>query len=72
MAYAAIPRIAGLSEPLRGEVQSAFADALQVVWRVHLIMGAIGLAFSLAMRGLPLHDQTDEKWDAEQQQHNAA
>ncbi|TFY50609.1 hypothetical protein EVJ58_g10974 [Rhodofomes roseus] len=63
VAYTAISRITGLSEPLWAQVQNAFADALvvTVVWRAHLIMGATGLAFSLAMRGLPLHDQTNEQ-----------
>ncbi|CCL98538.1 uncharacterized protein FIBRA_00537 [Fibroporia radiculosa] len=64
IAYSAIPHIRDLSEPLRGEVQTAFADSLAVVWRVYLIISAVAFVASLLMRGLPLHTETDKDWDA--------
>ncbi|KAI0935572.1 hypothetical protein AcV5_003966 [Taiwanofungus camphoratus] len=63
VAYAAIPEIAGLAEPLRSQVREAFAGSLAVVWRVQLILGGVGMLSSLFMEGLPLHTQTDTQWD---------
>lgn len=64
LAYAAIPTISSLPRPLQVEVQNAFATSLDVVWRVQLIISAVGMLASLFMRSLPLHTETDRKWDA--------
>ncbi|PCH33069.1 MFS multidrug transporter [Wolfiporia cocos MD-104 SS10] len=68
VAYAAIPAIPTLPAALRTEVRDAFAGSIAVLWRVQLIIGAVGAVASLAMRGLPLHTQTDQQWDAEEEQ----
>ncbi|KAJ7242380.1 major facilitator superfamily domain-containing protein [Mycena haematopus] len=46
LAYALIPRIAGLPLSLRGEVQTAFAEALGVVWQQLQALGLIIIANS--------------------------
>jgi len=55
IAYAIIPNIPSLEEPLKSDVQAAFADGLVVFWQV--LIGAAGLGFLLCffMKGLPLH-----------------
>lgn len=62
IAYSVIPRIPSLEEPLKTQVQTAFAESLQVVWQVLVGIAGGGLLLSLAMKPLPLHTQVDEKW----------
>ncbi|EIM89050.1 MFS general substrate transporter [Stereum hirsutum FP-91666 SS1] len=62
IAYAAIPVIGDLSEPLRSQVRVAFADGLIVFWEVLIGIVGLGLLASLAMRHHPLHTKTDEDW----------
>ncbi|KAJ7250496.1 major facilitator superfamily domain-containing protein [Mycena haematopus] len=61
-AYSIIPLIRTLPEPLKGQIQVAFADSLRVVWQVLLGVSGAGLLVSLAMEGLPLHTSVDKKW----------
>ncbi|KAL0952492.1 hypothetical protein HGRIS_006755 [Hohenbuehelia grisea] len=78
LAFAAIPAIKLLDEPLRSEVRQAFSDSLRVVWLVLIGIAGAGLLVSLAMNALPLHTNVDEAWklddpaagnkDAEKQQ----
>lgn len=65
IAYAIIPVIPELEEPLRSEIRTAFAGSLTVVWQVMAGIAGIGLLSSLFMKGLPLHTQTDENWGME-------
>ena len=62
IAYALIPQIPTLPEPLKSDVQDAFAGSLQVVWKVLIGVGGIGFLSSLFMAGLPLHNALDEDW----------
>lgn len=62
IAYAIIPMIQTLEEPLRSEVRAAFADSLSVMWQVMVGIAGIGLLSSLFMKGLPLHTKVDESW----------
>jgi hypothetical protein len=62
LAYAAIPLINGLPEPVRSEVRRAFAESIKVVWYVMAGIAGIGLLASLAMKGLPLHTSVNEEW----------
>lgn len=66
IAYQSIPKIRTLQEPLKTQIQAAFADSVAVVWRVTIGIASIGILASLFMRGLPLHTQVDEKWGLEQ------
>ncbi|KAJ3557853.1 hypothetical protein NM688_g1245 [Phlebia brevispora] len=68
IAYSAIPVIHALPEPELGEVREAFASSLAVIWQVMIGIGGIGCLASLAMKGLPLHTNVDEKWGMEEKQ----
>jgi len=61
-AYSAIPLIATLSEPLRTQVRTAFADSIRVIWLVLIPFGGIGLITALGMKALKLETMTDEHW----------
>lgn len=62
LAYAFIPIIADLKEPLRNEVRVAFADSIRVIWQVFTGIASIGLLSSFSMKALPLHTQVDDRW----------
>ncbi|KAI0772152.1 Mfs1.2 [Irpex lacteus] len=66
LAYASIPAIASLEEPLRSEVRNAFAESLRVIWQVLIGIAAMGMLSSLMMKALPLHTQVDERWGIEE------
>lgn len=67
VAYATIPAIADLPEPLRTEVREAFAVSLKVVWEVLLAIGGLGFVSSLFMKAVPLHSAVDDQWRLQQQ-----
>jgi hypothetical protein len=60
--FAAIKTVQALPEPLKMEVQVAFADSLKAVWYVLIGMSCLGLAISFAIKSLPLETTTDETW----------
>ncbi|GBE78466.1 Efflux pump FUS6 [Sparassis crispa] len=62
IAYSIIPLIPTLQEPLKTQVQVAFAGSLHVVWQVFIGIAGLGLLFSLLMEHLPLHTQVDKQW----------
>lgn len=62
IAYAAIPVVGDLPEPLRSQVRDAFAHGLIVFWEVLVGIAGLGLLVSLAMWHYPLHTKTDEQW----------
>lgn len=62
LAYGAVTQVRGLSQPLKSEVQAAFAASLQKVWTALLGMSSVGLVFSLFMKALPLHTDVDTNW----------
>ncbi|KAH9929402.1 iron permease [Fomitopsis serialis] len=66
VAYATIPAIADLPEPLRTEVREAFAASLKVIWEVLLAIAGLGFVSSLIMKALPLHAAVDESWTLQQ------
>ncbi|THG93207.1 hypothetical protein EW026_g7966 [Hermanssonia centrifuga] len=68
VAYSIIPAINGLGEPLRGEVQQAFAKSIVVIWQVLTGVAALGILISLFMKALPLNTQVDETWGLENDQ----
>lgn len=43
-------------------MRNAFADGLQLLWKVLAGLGGAGLLASLLMREVPMHVATDEKW----------
>ena len=62
IAYALIPQVPALPQPLKHEIQVAFAESLQVVWQVLIGVAGVGLLSALCMKGLPLHASLDEDW----------
>ena len=62
IAYAAIPVVRGLPEPLRGEVRAAFADSIDVIWQVMIGVAGLGLLSVLLMREIPMHTEKDETY----------
>ncbi|KAG8980678.1 hypothetical protein FRB90_007547 [Tulasnella sp. 427] len=62
IAYAAIPQIPKLEEPMKGEVRAAFAASLRVSWLTMIGVSGLGLLVALFMRELKMHDVTDEDW----------
>lgn len=62
IAYAIVPQIPTLPQPLKDEVRAAFADSLRVVWEVLAGLTGMGILSTFLMKGLPLHTHTDEAW----------
>ena len=62
LAYSLIPVIPTLDEPVRSQVQTAFAQSIAVIWQVFIGLSGVGMITSLFMRGLPLHTETDKRW----------
>lgn len=62
IAYAAIPSIPDLPEPLREQVREAYADSLRICWVTMAGLAGIGLLASLFIHDLPLATATDAKW----------
>ncbi|KZT60146.1 iron permease [Calocera cornea HHB12733] len=67
VSVAAIPFIPALPEPLRFQVQEAFADSMSSVWKVMLVFCFLGLLTALFMKEIELHGDTDEQWDLSSQ-----
>lgn len=61
-AFAAIPLIERLAEPLKTEVQIAFAQSIRTIWFVLIPFGAFGLIPTLFMKTYKLGTVTDETW----------
>lgn len=62
IAYAVIPTIRGLEDPLKDEVRHAFARALQAVWYVMIGVSGAGVLSCLFMREIELRTDMDEEW----------
>ncbi|KAG9089342.1 hypothetical protein FS749_001406 [Ceratobasidium sp. UAMH 11750] len=69
IAFAAIPFIGGLEEPLRSQVRAAFADALGVLWKVMVGVAGMGLLSTILMKEVDMKTETDDNWAIE---HNSA
>ncbi|KZT52010.1 iron permease [Calocera cornea HHB12733] len=68
IAYAAIPQIPTLSQPLQDEVRVAFASSLSTLWKVAIAMGGLGLVSTFFMKQIHLHVVTDDQWGREQRE----
>ncbi|KAJ7187353.1 major facilitator superfamily domain-containing protein [Mycena filopes] len=62
IAYAAIPIIRTLPEPLRAQVQGAFAVSMAAIWRTLIGISGLGLLLSLLMREVPMATTVDENY----------
>ena len=72
IAYAAIPVISGLEEPLRTEVQNAFAASLKMVWLVMVGMRGAGMLSLLLMNEVPMQKETDATFGLDDRSQSAA
>ena len=66
VAYSIIPLISGLEEPFKTQVENAFAESLQTMWRVLIAMAGFAFLVSLAMKHLVLHTSIDKDWAIEE------
>ncbi|KAJ7485019.1 iron permease [Mycena galericulata] len=62
IAYAAIPTIHALPEPLKSEVRAAFADSMRVVWRTMIGISGAGLLTCVLLTEVPMVQHTDETY----------
>ncbi|KAG9020153.1 hypothetical protein FRB95_005006 [Tulasnella sp. JGI-2019a] len=62
IAYAVIPVVGSLQEPLQSQVRDAFAQSVQVIWRVMIGISIAGFLCVLFMREIRLHEVTDQDW----------
>lgn len=61
--YAVIPTIPSIQDPVfKLEIQTAFAESLQLLWKVCVPISGLGLLVSLAMKEIPMHAKVDEAW----------
>ncbi|KAK0224765.1 iron permease [Armillaria nabsnona] len=60
IAYAAIPGIPTLAEPLRTEVMVAFAESMKAVWQTMVGISGAGFLFSLLMQEVEMVGVVDE------------
>lgn len=67
IAFSIIPAIRELEDPLKTEVQEAFADSIRIIWLVTTAVAALGFLVSLTMQSLPLSNTLDEQWGLEEQ-----
>ncbi|KAI0759680.1 iron permease [Trametes elegans] len=63
IAYAVIPTVRTLPEPLKDEVRATFARAARLIWHVMLGVAGAGLLSCLLMREVELRkDSLDDQW----------
>ncbi|KAI0667877.1 iron permease [Trametes maxima] len=63
IAYSVIPSIKGIQdEQLKQQIRVAFANAVQLVWRVMIGISGAGLLSCLLMKEEELRTDMDEKW----------
>ncbi|OBZ65418.1 putative transporter C3H1.06c [Grifola frondosa] len=62
IAYAAIPQIPSLQEPLRSEVQAAFATSMAVVWKTMIGISGLGFLTVFLLKEVPMKKETDSKY----------
>ncbi|KAI0656495.1 iron permease [Cubamyces menziesii] len=66
IAYASIPLIPSLAEPLRTEVRVAFAASLSVVWKAMAGFAGGGFLTLLLLKEIPMHTETDARYGLEE------
>ena len=66
-AYAAIPVLHTLSEPMKTDVIHAFVVSLRLVWLVAIPLSAVGLLANFFCKEIPMHKHVDEKWGLAEQ-----
>ncbi|KAJ6544431.1 MFS multidrug transporter [Mycena capillaripes] len=62
IAYAAIPAIKELDDPLREEVQRAFAESMAVIWQTMIGISVLGFLSSMLMEEVAMGTTVDENY----------
>ncbi|KAF8584813.1 iron permease [Ramaria rubella] len=62
IAYAAIPLIPSLEEPLRTEVRQAFAASMSIIWKTMIGLAGGGFLSVFMLREIAMHQVTDENF----------
>ncbi|KAJ6543870.1 major facilitator superfamily domain-containing protein [Mycena capillaripes] len=62
IAYAAIPAIKQLEEPLRTQVQAAFAQSMAVIWQVNVGIAGLGFLLSFLVDEVSMDTTVDESY----------
>ncbi|KAI0921395.1 hypothetical protein AcW1_004613 [Taiwanofungus camphoratus] len=62
IAYAAIPQIGSLPEPLRTQVRTAFASSIDVIWKTMIGIAGLGLLSTLLLKEIPMAQHTDDSF----------
>jgi len=66
IAYAAIPLIPNLPEPLRTQVRAAFAESMSVIWKTMIGFAGAGIITVLFLKEIKMHKVTDERFVLDQ------
>ncbi|KAJ7279697.1 major facilitator superfamily domain-containing protein [Mycena rebaudengoi] len=72
IAYAAIPHINVLEEPLRADVRSAFATSMAVIWQTMIGVAVLGLLISSIMAEIPMTGVVDENFGLVEEKTNSS
>ncbi|KAJ7598423.1 iron permease [Mycena floridula] len=62
IAYAAIPLIKDLPEPMRSQVRVAFATSMAMIWKVMIGFAGAGLISAVFLEEIPMMSHTDENF----------
>ncbi|TFY60745.1 hypothetical protein EVG20_g7307 [Dentipellis fragilis] len=62
IAYAAIPVISGLEEPLRSQVRAAFADSMATIWKTMIGISGLGILTLPFLKEVELHGHIDDAY----------
>ncbi|KZV67239.1 iron permease [Peniophora sp. CONT] len=65
LAYAIIPKISALPEPLRGQVRNAFSDSLKTIWQTMTGIAGAGLLSVCLMDEVEMRTDVDSQWALE-------
>ena len=56
IAYAVIPLIRDLSEPLKTQVRAAFADSMRIIWQTMIGFAGAGFLTTLLLKEIKMHE----------------
>ena len=68
VAYAAIPLIPALQEPLQSQVRAAFAFSTRRLWQILIGISGVGLLSVGLMSEIPMRSDVVEQWGLQERQ----
>ncbi|KAF9461647.1 hypothetical protein BDZ94DRAFT_1167409, partial [Collybia nuda] len=60
--YVAIPLVQDLPEPLQSQCRQVFSNSLHLLWKILLVLCAVGLLSVSLQRDIDFHTKTDSRW----------